>query len=769
MDSDSEFENKKNKSSQSINFQVAECIRPFSLPKQFPSTLSEFRSSKLGSGKNMSATPRATVKKVSVSPISGNMTFIPNKEVSIPESIQKLKLKFPSGKDLGEVKILPAQGTKLQTQLKTLPHINQKVESLSTVTSSSNEVSNKPKIKTVTRIIDATSREIIEMSQRPSSNSTAGSLTDDGETVKKSKQYRSILPKPVTVDTFDSNNPLLARGFDNQMQKVLIIKTNDKNMQQKDILKKIDLKKLGGKQFVIMKDQSLSPKHSLEDMDKSSFKGLKRTILPNQNFQITKKLCIDNNVKSFKGNDRFVILSSEEDEDEDEDDLPIKYVHMPKGNIVIKKVSKEKSKLMNHVDFSENENFILEPVSSDLDEQNMDNPRLMNRNLEIDNSVTINGSSENNKVTASSDKIDILKKALLSVEDEKLREEALKALNECGLKVKKSVPIKHPAPRKLINESTTQTDVFFLLKEGQFIQVDEKNEGLLKMGYEQKGNSKMLDATKTLSNTKNIDDWKFDLDKLVDRINDDEAQKVQEVKKALEEKYVASAKILFKQLRFDFERNKNYDEDGFLGIHRAVLNDDFQQVQKNLIVLKACKLNVDIETQDYKTSLELALEFEVNPQIVKILLDAGAQPVSSKLRHDSALILAARKSSKILSELIKNINPSNRSLINAKDSEGLAAIHYCAQYGNLEGIVELLSHGAKVNLQDDKSGRTALFYAIENRNKEIPQETYNEIAHKLLEKGAISNIPIFSKHTVLSMIDDVKSHTLKIALNRAVR
>lgn len=83
--------------------------------------------------------------------------------------------------------------------------------------------------------------------------------------------------------------------------------------------------------------------------------------------------------------------------------------------------------------------------------------------------------------------------------------------------------------------------------------------------------------------------------------------------------------------------------------------------------------------------------------------------------------------------------------------------------------MEILKHSnVEVNLQDKTSGRTALFYAVETKNADVPQETYNEIAHKLLNKGAFSSIQTFSRHSVLSMIDDVKSHALKIALNKAI-
>lgn len=763
-DSDSDFDNRKTKSSQNMNFQMLEeCVRPFTLRQQFPSTLSEFHSSKLESEKSVSVAPTSTMKNISGSPLSGKMTFIPNKEVAISsESIKKLKLKLKSGKDLGEVKIIPStQGGKSPAQLES-------IERSCTVTSSSRDSSSRPIIKTV-RIVDPKSRELIGITDKAPLNSILRGVTDDEKSRTKSVKYRTILPKPI------EGKPSSVHNLDSQMQKVFILKPGDN--QQKDSLKKIEVKKIGNKKFVILKNDSTSSKYLLEDVEKSSekilgrlgnsFKGLKRTMIPSQNFISSKKLCLDNNVRTIKNSDSLVELSS--DEDHDDHNFPLKYktLHVPKGNIVIKKVSKESPRPINNEDFLDNESISFDQASESLDEQTIGNSR---NNFEVDNSLNSIESEPNsniNNLNGSSDKIDILKKALLSVEDDKLREEALKALNECGIKVKKSIPVKHPPPRKLINETTTQTDVFFLLKEGQFIQVDEKKEGLHKMEYKQKVNSQMFDTmnAKTTINNESMDEFKNKLDKIVDELN---CKSTQDIKKAFEERRPL-AKILLKQLNLEFERAKNFDQDGFLGIHKAVLNDDVHQIQKNLIILKACKLSIDIETQDCKTSLELAVEFEVNPQIVKILLDAGAQPVSSKLRHDSALILAARKSSKILSLLIKNINKSNRSLINAKDSEGLAAIHYCAQHGNLEGVEKLLSLEVDVNLQDDKSGRTALFYAIESRNTDISQDVYNEIAHKLLEKGAISNIPIFSKHTVLSMIDDVKSHTLKIALNRAVR
>lgn len=88
--------------------------------------------------------------------------------------------------------------------------------------------------------------------------------------------------------------------------------------------------------------------------------------------------------------------------------------------------------------------------------------------------------------------------------------------------------------------------------------------------------------------------------------------------------------------------------------------------------------------------------------------------------------------------------------------KGFAALHYCALNGNLEGVTALVEAGADVNLKDNRSGRTPFFHALENN--------YVWIAQKLLVNGAIANLPNFSGQTVLSLIDETKSLSIKAAL-----
>lgn len=65
-----------------------------------------------------------------------------------------------------------------------------------------------------------------------------------------------------------------------------------------------------------------------------------------------------------------------------------------------------------------------------------------------------------------------------------------------------------------------------------------------------------------------------------------------------------------------------------------------------------------------------------------------------------------------------------------------------------------------MNLRDNRSGRTPFFHALENN--------HTLIAHKLLEKGAIADLSNFSGQSILSIVDESKSLSLKAALKEIV-
>lgn len=72
----------------------------------------------------------------------------------------------------------------------------------------------------------------------------------------------------------------------------------------------------------------------------------------------------------------------------------------------------------------------------------------------------------------------------------------------------------------------------------------------------------------------------------------------------------------------------------------------------------------------------------------------------------------------------------------------------------------MVEAGAEVNLKDNRSGRTPFFHALEHNHVSIAQ--------KLLEYGATANIPNFSGQSVLSVLDEAKSLSLKVALKQMI-
>ena len=92
---------------------------------------------------------------------------------------------------------------------------------------------------------------------------------------------------------------------------------------------------------------------------------------------------------------------------------------------------------------------------------------------------------------------------------------------------------------------------------------------------------------------------------------------------------------------------------------------------------------------------------------------------------------------------------------------GLSCLHYCALNGNVEGAKLLLIKGANINCKDRKSGKTPLFIAMENHN--------DELTKLFLTFQADPGIANFAGHTVLPLIDNMKSYALRAELHKKLR
>ncbi|EFN85267.1 B-cell lymphoma 3-encoded protein-like protein [Harpegnathos saltator] len=373
-----------------------------------------------------------------------------------------------------------------------------------------------------------------------------------------------------------------------------------------------------------------------------------------------------------------------------------------------------------------------------------------------------------------SEKWNVIRKAVNSVKDEELRAQALKALAECCIGVERHVPKCPPEELKSVHDTQVQTTVFGLLDPSFFILLNkdiEEIQRLKQVTHEifympnlPMQNNLVFDNVKQPNGCKTsdtIEEGDFDIDSYISKICEENLGALQ-VRETLSTTNARYQKII-EQLQQDFELAKKYDKDGMLSIHNAVIKNNIYDVQRYLMILKQCKESVDILTEDGETSLELAIKYDVRGDIVKLLLQSGAQPVILQSLRESALIIAAKRSSALLAMLVNHV--SSPKLLDQVDSEGFAALHYCCKYCDVEGVSALILAGANVNLKDMKSGRTPLFHALESDNT----SNRPKVVQKLIQAGAITSVTNFAGHMPLPMTNDGKNIPFMMSLRKDTR
>ena len=137
-------------------------------------------------------------------------------------------------------------------------------------------------------------------------------------------------------------------------------------------------------------------------------------------------------------------------------------------------------------------------------------------------------------------------------------------------------------------------------------------------------------------------------------------------------------------------------------------------------------------------------------EIVKLLLEAGADPNIQTLNGDTPLIEASQRKymeEEIISLLLSykadsNIKRNKRNLITSRPQYDWTALIYAANEGLTKVVSLLLKAGANPNIKDD-DGVTAL--------KRAALKGYTEIVSLLLKAGANPNIKV--KNGVTALID----------------
>ena len=180
-------------------------------------------------------------------------------------------------------------------------------------------------------------------------------------------------------------------------------------------------------------------------------------------------------------------------------------------------------------------------------------------------------------------------------------------------------------------------------------------------------------------------------------------------------------------------------------------------------------------------TLDAFLKIQGTLDIVKLLIEKGADINASNIDGKTPLDIAKEKGHSQISafllniELFNTVRQGNLSKIkdyinkgadiNAKDSEGKTSLHNAAVVGNLNMVELLIEKGASVNIADSKYNKTALHYAalygkesivnalleakgIDVNAKDdrgciplhsVAQKGYTNIAKALIEHGADIN------------------------------
>ncbi|XP_029452912.1 nuclear factor NF-kappa-B p105 subunit isoform X2 [Rhinatrema bivittatum] len=158
------------------------------------------------------------------------------------------------------------------------------------------------------------------------------------------------------------------------------------------------------------------------------------------------------------------------------------------------------------------------------------------------------------------------------------------------------------------------------------------------------------------------------------------------------------------------------DDNGDNVFHLAIIHLHAALVRNLLEVISGLISDdvVNMRNDLYQTPLHLAVITQ-QAEVVECLLAAGADVGLLDRHGNSALHLAAKAGDdKVLSTLLRHEKTSE--IISLPNGEGLSAIHMAVMANSMPCLRLMITGGADVNAQEQKSGRTALHLAVEQEN-----------------------------------------------------
>ena len=195
-------------------------------------------------------------------------------------------------------------------------------------------------------------------------------------------------------------------------------------------------------------------------------------------------------------------------------------------------------------------------------------------------------------------------------------------------------------------------------------------------------------------------------------------------------------KILILLIKYGADVNTKNDEgtslfDVSYGISKSENKEMFKILVENGFDLES-KINDD--NSDY-TPLMIAV-YKEDYDMVKYLLDKGANPNASNNENKTALMIANDDGNFDISKLLIEQGAN----INTQDEYGLTALMNAAMIGDYEMVKFLLENGANINTKDN-DGNTVLYYNIyyDHYGKEEMIENAKKIFNLLIKYGADVN------------------------------
>lgn len=175
------------------------------------------------------------------------------------------------------------------------------------------------------------------------------------------------------------------------------------------------------------------------------------------------------------------------------------------------------------------------------------------------------------------------------------------------------------------------------------------------------------------------------------------------------------------------------DEEGDLPLHIAVVQENKDVIARVIPLMKVAGLSIDTPNALRQTPLHLAV-ITGAAEIVSYLIKQGAAPDFSDREGNTSLHLAVKH--KQLDCLKVMLQDPTKFDINCKNFEGMTPLHVAVQEKSVDVTICLLDHGADIDCQDGKSGRTALHHAVE--------ATCSPLVAELLKRNANVNQPSYS-------------------------